>query len=216
MNVPYYLVVKFLSWLVLRLGFGLTVRGRAHIPRSQAFILASNHVSYLDPIAVGVACPRPLTFMARGSLFKHWLMGWFMRNMGVIPLQHEQGNVVAIRAAVRRLRQGHALAIFPEGGRQISGELSQAKRGVGLIAVMAGVPIIPVLVRGTFEALPRGSRRLRRAKIRVAFGPRIAYTGHRFSTSQPSKKGSVAARHEALANAITQSWRRLHSEFDHQ
>lgn len=212
MNVPYYLVVKFLSWLILRLGFGLTVRGQAHVPRSGPFILASNHVSYLDPLVVGVSCPRPVTFMARVTLWRHPLMRWFLRHTGVIPIQPGAGDLAAVREAVRQLREGRPVGIFPEGGRQASGQLGQAKRGVGVIATTAGVPIVPVLVQGTFQALPRGDARLHRSKIQVAFGPQITYTDARFSASQPTTKAGRAARHEALANTVTQSWRRLQDQ----
>ena len=216
MNVPYYLVVKFTTWLFLRLGFGLTVRGGAHVPRSGAFVVASNHLSYLDPVVVGVACPRLLSFMARADLYRHPLMRWFLRNMGAIPLHREAGDLAAIREAVRRLRRGQPVAIFPEGERQIFGELGEAKRGVGLVAALGRVPIIPMLVQGTFQALPRGSRWLRRAKIRVAFGPQITYTDERFSVGQPGEKTASAAHHEALAEAVTQSWRQLQDELEHR
>jgi len=76
-----YGVSKFALWLVFRLGFGLEVRGQAHVPRRGAFLLASNHVSHLDPPVVGVACPRRLTFLARASLFDHALLGAFLRRL---------------------------------------------------------------------------------------------------------------------------------------
>jgi 1-acyl-sn-glycerol-3-phosphate acyltransferase len=191
----FYDTVKFLSWAMLRLGYGLDVQGTEHVPQSGAFVVASNHVSYLDPLVIGVACPRRVRFMARSSLFRHVLLGWFLRSTRVIPLARGEADVGAVREAVRRLRHGEPIGLFPEGTRQLTGQLSQAKRGVGLIASMAKVPIVPVLVRGTFEALPPGSGFLRPAKIRVAFGEQIAYTN--------------SPHHEALAAAVTQSWRRL-------
>lgn len=214
MNVPYYRVVQCGTWLLLRLGFGLEVRGHTHVPSSGPFIVASNHLSYLDPVVVGVASPRPLSFMARASLYRHPLMRWFLNNMGVIPILREAGDLAAVREAVRRLQQGEPIAIFPEGQRQYADELGQVKRGVGLIAAMARVPIVPVVIRGTFDALPRGSRWPRRAKIRVAFGPRIPYTDDRFAAGQPSTRTGRTAHQEALAEAIMQSWRQLQHELD--
>lgn len=215
LNLPYY-VVKFACWLFLRLGFGLEVRGQEHVPTSGGFLLASNHVSYLDPPVLGVACPRRVAFMARRTLYRHLLLRWFNRAMRCIPLRRDEGDLQAIREVVHRLERGEGVAIFPEGERQWSGALSEAKRGVGLVAMKARVPIVPVLVRGTFEALPRGRKRLRRAKIRVAFGPQIAYTEEHFSVGEPAKRAGLAARHEALGQAVTQGWRRLQSEYDHR
>ena len=217
-----YLLTKFICWLIFRLGFGLEVTGRAHVPRSGAFILASNHVSYLDPPLVGAACQRRLRFMARADLFGHPLLGTFLRGVRVIPIRRGEGDVMAIRHALACLRRGEAVAIFPEGVRQFSGRLGVAKRGVGLLAEAARVPIIPVLVTGTFAALPPHATGLHRAKIRVAFSPAIPYTESPLTTrgasecqSVPSEEGDVHAsrrRHEQLASLVTAAWHRLEAQ----
>lgn len=198
-----YAVSKFVLWLFFRLGFDLEVTGAEHVPRTGGFVLASNHVSYLDPPLLGAACPRRLRFMARASLFHHWLLGTFMHSVGVMPLQRGQSDLSGLRLAVGMLRCGEAVAIFPEGGRQFSGKLGTAKGGVGLLAVTAQVPVIPVFVNGTFEVLPPGSRRLKQAKIRVAFGPQIPYT------TTPVPTLASRERHDQLAAQVTQSWHRL-------
>jgi 1-acyl-sn-glycerol-3-phosphate acyltransferase len=142
--------------------------------------------------------------MAQAKLFDHPWLGAFMRGVHVIPLQRGEGDTAAIREAVRRLRRGEAVAIFPEGGRQFSGRIGTAKRGVGLLAELARVPLIPVVVQGTFEALPPTSRRLHPAKIRVAFGPQIPYTTAPVPTLLSSR-----SRHEQLAAQVTQQWHQL-------
>ena len=209
MKYWFYYVVRFWLEVIFRLGFGLDVRGRSHIPRRGGFLLASNHLSYLDPPLLGAACSRRLSFMAQAQLFDHRVLGAFMRGVHVIPLQRGEGDAAAVREAVRRLRRGDAVAIFPEGGRQFSGQLGTAKGGVGLLAVMANVPIVPVLVRGTFEALPPGSRRLKPAKIRVAFGPQIPYTTSPVPTLGSDDRRASRARHDQLAAQVTQQWHRL-------
>ena len=206
-----YGLSQFVCWLFFRLGFGLEIRGRKHIPRRGAFILASNHFSYLDPPLIGTACPRRVVFMARANLFNDGLLGAYLRGVGVIPLQREGGDLSALRQALETLRRGQPLAIFPEGGRQLSGKLGAAKRGVGLLAMEVRVPIVPVLVRGTFQALPPGARGLRRAKIQVAFSPPISYT----DVSFPGAGGPVRRREQEqrLAEAVTLAWHRLKEEF---
>lgn len=208
----YYTIVKLLSWIILRVGFSLEVRGREHLPRSGPYILASNHVSFLDPVVVGVACSRRVTFLARSTLFEQPLLGWFMRGCGVIPLLRGETDFTALRAAARRLRAGAVIGLFPEGTRQLSGTLGAARRGVGVLAVAADVPIVPMLVQGTYQAMPP-SGGLHRAKIRVAFGPQITYTKARFSprgseTIEP-ERGHRSSRHEDLAEAVTHSWHQL-------
>ena len=200
----FYDLVKRLFWIFFRLGFGLEVYGAEHVPTVGPCILASNHISFLDPPLLGAACSRRLCFMARASLFRHPLLGAFMRGVHVIPIARGEADLGAIREAVRRLHQGDVVAIFPEGGRQRSGERGHAKRGVGLLALTAQAPIIPVLVTGTREALPPDARWLHRAKIRVAFGTQIPYTKFSLSSSR--------SQHEQLAEAITQQWHRLEEQ----
>ena len=218
MTYFFYDICRGVLRVFFRLGFGLEVVGTEHIPKTGGFILACNHASYLDPPLLGAACPRPLGFMARADLFEHPILGPYLRAVHVFPLQRGASDLGAMREAVRRLRSGGGIAIFPEGGRQFSGRLGTAKRGVGLIAETAQVPIVPVLVQGTFQALPPLSRRLRRAKIRVAFGPQISYTtasvpspGWAAGTPSPTDTGEQAARerHEQLAAAVTRQWHRL-------
>ena len=209
MKYWFYYVVRFFLEVIFRLGFGMEVRGRSHIPRRGGFLLASNHLSYLDPPLLGAACPRRLSFMAQAKLFDDAWLGAFMRGVHVIPLQRGEGDVAAVREAVRRLRRGGAIAIFPEGGRQFSGQLGAAKGGVGLLAELAQVPIIPVIVRGTFDALPPGSRRVQRAKIRVAFGPQIPYT------TSPVPTLAAREHHDQLAAQVTQAWHQLAEHLTH-
>ncbi len=214
-----YSFSKFTLWVVFRWRCGLEVTGQHHIPTRGPFILASNHRSFLDPPVLGAACPRRLSFMARADLFERRWLGTYMRAVHVIPLRRGEVDPAAIREAIHRLRQGEAIAIFPEGGRQLSGKLGTAKRGVGFLAVTARVPIIPVLIQGTFEALPPGERRLHPAKIRVAFGPPIPYTNHSAPVAPHEGGGLVQARasrgrDEALADVVTRYWHTLERQ-DH-
>lgn len=213
-----YGLTKFLCWLFFRIGFSLKVTGHAHVPKQGAFILASNHVSFLDPVVVGTACPRRLVFMARNTLFKHMLLRWWLNGVGAIALNRDESDVSAVRAAVGALRKGLPVALFPEGTRQESGKLGRAKRGVGMLAKLAKVPVVPMYVHGTYEALPRGAKGLRLAKIQVALGPLIPYT----SASVPQPSASVGlpnaehagkrAQHadqERIAREVTASWQQL-------
>ena len=212
-----YAFSKFILWLIFRFRFGLQVRGQEHVPRRGPFIIACNHISFLDPPVMGVACPRRLRFMARADLFGKPLLGPYLRSIGVMPLKRGEADVAAMRSALTRLERGEPVAIFPEGTRQLSGRLGMAKRGVGLLAIAARVPIVPALVQGTREALPPEATRLQKAKIRVAFGPPIAYTTASVPAAPsdaPPMEGTTRgrARHEQLAEAVTQSWRRLEEQ----
>ena len=215
MKYWFYYFSKGVLWLIFRGGFGLDVRGQEHVPARGPFIVASNHVSFLDPPVVGVACPRRVSFMARATLFQG-LPGTVLRGLHVIPLARGERDPGAIRTAIAQLRQGGVVAIFPEGTRQSQG-LGEAKRGVGLLAANAQVPIVPALVTGTDRALPRDATWPRRAKIRVAFGPIIPYTTSSASTEDvdaPTMAARAVGRqaHQAIADRVTEAWRRLAAE----
>ena len=204
MRYWFYDCSKLILWAFFRLRLGLEVVGQEHVPQHGGFIVASNHVSFLDPPVVGVACPRPVGFMARTTLFSHLFLGAFLRGVHAIPLRRGEADLGAIREAIVRLRRGEGVAIFPEGTRQLSGELGAARRGVGLLAAHARVPVIPALVTGTFDALPPEAKHLATSKIRVAFGPPISYTTTSFSASD----------HQQFADHVTQAWRQLAQKRD--
>ena len=201
-NLPYY-VSKFLCWLFFRLRFGLEVRGQEHVPARGPFIVAANHTSFLDPPVIGAACPRRVRFMARADLYLHPWLAAYMRSVRCISVRRGEADIGAIRQALKALRQGEPVAIFPEGVRQHNGELGQAKRGVGMLAELGRVPVIPALIQGTFRAWPRDAKRLFPSKIRVAFGHPIPYT-----TSSVTEHPSRGSR-EQLADAVTREWHRL-------
>jgi 1-acyl-sn-glycerol-3-phosphate acyltransferase len=208
----YYNAVKLLLWAVFRLGFGLEVSGQEQVPAHSGVILASNHASFLDPPVVGAACPRRVHFLARADLYRHRWLGAFLRSIGAVPLRRGEADREAIQQALAWLRQGEVIAVFPEGSRQISGRLGSARRGVGFLAQTARVPVVPVLLAGTYDALPPRARRLRRAKIRVAFGRPIPYT-HLLNEQTLSAGGFPAATareaQRQLAEAVTRQWQQL-------
>ncbi len=203
MKYWFYAFSKFVIWVVVKLRCGLEVTGQHHVPRHGGCILAVNHASFLDPPVIGAACPRRVVFMARRDLFTHPLLAAFMRGVHVISLARNEADVNAIRQAVARLRAGDVIAIFPEGTRQLSGSLGEAKRGVGLLAAVARVPVIPVYLHGTLQALPPNVGSLQRAKIRVAFGAPIPYTNTSYSARE---------HHEQVAHTVTAAWRELEKQ----
>lgn len=165
-----YSLSKFLCWLCSLVFFPLKVNGKEHIPKTGKVILASNHVSYLDPPAVGVACPRVVSFMARDTLLKNPLWRWALKGIGVIPLRKSSSDVSALKIALKRLSLGQIVVLFPEGTRSSDGEIKSGSEGVGFIARKSRAPVVPVYVNGTDKALPKGAKKMRRYPVRVYFG----------------------------------------------
>jgi len=154
---------------------GFTVVGRENIPEKGAFILASNHVSYLDPPILGTSMYRSLNYMARANLFKRQCFGWIMRHIHAFPVGRNTNDFWAIKESLRLLYSGRPLVIFPEGTRAKDKTLRQGKPGVGFIVAKTRVPVIPAYVGGSFEALSRGVKTLKRHPVSVHIGKPIFF-----------------------------------------
>lgn len=147
----------------------LKVTGSENVPVTGGVIVAANHASYLDPLVVGAALKRRATYMAKEGLFKIPVIGEFVRSFS-FPVRRDRPQPSTIKEAVRRLKDGDLIVMFPEGGRSVGGSILDAKRGVAVIAALSRVPVVPALVSGTDASLPVGGRLLRPAKITVTFG----------------------------------------------
>jgi len=155
----FYIISRFVLFIVLKLFFFFKVTGREFIPKSGGCIIASNHLSYLDPVVLSVASTRILNFMAKEDLFRgNWFFKKLITVLNAFPIQRGKNDLKAIRLAIDKLKAGDALIIFPEGTRSATGDLKQGESGVSMLAAKAGVPVIPVLIVGTERAMPIKSK----------------------------------------------------------
>lgn len=161
--------------IYLRLFHRLKVEGLEYVPRRGAAVIASNHVSYFDPPAIGASIAfRKVHFMARDTLYKAGrLANWWFNAVGCIPLDRTKGDIKALKMAVSSLQEGRLITLFPEGTRSLDGQLQQPKGGVGFLMVKAEVPVVPAFVDGTFESMPKNAKNIRFAPITVRFGPPV-------------------------------------------
>lgn len=151
------------------------VRGARRVPGSGGVILAANHQSYADVMLVGGACRRPVRYMARRTLWDHRLLGWLISGWGAIPVSRDRPGKEELRGVLEVLRGGEVLALFPEGTRTRDGSVGELRGGIGFLARRAGVPVVPVLIEGAFEAWPRGRSLPGRGRVRVSFGRPVLY-----------------------------------------
>lgn len=156
----------------------LTVFGRENFPKKGPFICAPNHVSFGDPPAVGVACGRiPLIFMAKKELFENKRWGWWFKASCCIPITRLKNDYRATRQAIKRLKEGKAIAIFPQGTRSSSDDLQEAEFGVAFLAEKSGAPVIPVYIEGTQKVLPKDSRYTPGAPVSLYIGKAVDFHG---------------------------------------
>ena len=191
-----YPLGRFVCFVFLKFNLSYKVFGRENIPTKGPFIIASNHVSYLDPPLVGVGCPRQLNFMARETLFHNRIFGWMLRNIGVIPLRRHGPDISSVKEALWRLKRGEGLGLFPEGTRSVDGSLRRAFEGVGFLARKSGAATIPAYVQGTEKALPKGEKKVRRVPVAVFYGKPVTFPEGRTISDRE--------RTELIMAAITQ------------
>ena len=175
---PYVLPLWAIRLLraILRFLFGLLWRMRylnvENIPNTGGVIIAANHQTYFDPFWLGVPVPIYTRFLAWDKVFDWPVAGTLMRLLGAWPLQVQKGDRRAIRRSLQWLRGGGALVIFPEGGRSFSdGKMLEFKVGAARLALEAGVPVLPITIRGGNRVWPRDWRYPRLGRIEIVYHP---------------------------------------------
>ena len=171
----FYAVFKVLC----RLWFGkiLTTKiiGAEKIPESGAFILAANHVSNWDPPFLGTFISRIVNFMGKEELFKNPVMAAICRGLNVFPVKRGAADKTAMKTAMKILKSGKCLGIFPEGTRSKTGKLGKPELGVSVIAAMTKAPVIPAAICGTEKIF---SAQKKFPRLGVVFGEPLNFTGN--------------------------------------
>lgn len=170
-----------IGWTILYVSTRILLRAKVvggdRIPKEGAFIMVSNHVSFLDPVLVGTSIVRGSYFLARDTLFNKPVSSWVLKRLHCIPVKRHGTDLSSLRQALRVLSEGKPLVIFPEGTRSRDGRLKKPKRGVGFLARKARVPVIPAFVKGSFEAMPRGLKTLKLKPVTVFIGEPVVFDG---------------------------------------
>ena len=144
----FYKIAKALAGVITKPLFFLSAKGTEHVPKTGGAVLCANHRSAWDPIFIAVVLRRPLAFIAKDELFKNKLLAFAMRHLNCYPVRRDGGDLAVVKTAVRLLRQGELLVIFPEGQRVKKGMQPTLKPGAFRLAAMTGVPIVPIGIRG--------------------------------------------------------------------
>jgi len=184
----WYLLGYSLSKAIAKTFFHYRVIGAENMIEEGPCIIAANHCSYLDPPLVGVACQRAIHYLARKSLLDIPVLGPILPQLNVIPVDQKNADRSALMGAIRVVRNGGAVLIFPEGSRSPDGKLQPAQPGIGMIVAKTGAPVVPVRVFGSFEAFPRGRVTPRRVSITAIVGEALRFSAEEAADRATYKK----------------------------
>ena len=165
-----YLFTFYFTKLLSLLWFPRTVKGWEYVPKQGAYILASNHISNLDPPILGISTPRRLRFMAKIELFEPSIRGWWLKKLWAFPIRRGEGDFGALKQALKYLKEGDPVLLFPEGTRRMDDKPLTPQPGVGFLAMKSQVPIVPVYVKDSNRAMPPGAKFFTRACVSVTYG----------------------------------------------
>lgn len=174
--------VRIFMYLIFR----IRVSGVENVPETGGCIIAANHLSFWDPVYI--ACflnKRRICFLAKAELFKFPPFGFVLKNLGSVPVYRGSRDAGTLMLAIRHLKEGNVLGIFPEGTRVKNGKKSVAKRGTIKMAKAANVPVIPVHINATYKIF---------SKITMTVGEPIYYNGE-YADSDIAAESSALLEH---------------------
>ena len=168
----FYYIVRASCWLLLKIFWRMEVIGTENVPERGGAIIASNHVSYLDPAVLVASLNRKIYLIAKKEVFKNTFVSFILKNLNAFSVDRGNVDILAFKKAINILREEKILGIFPEGTRSSNGELQELKLGAIKIAMKTGVPILPVGIIGTHKIYPQGIKFpiLFKHKIIVKYG----------------------------------------------
>jgi 1-acyl-sn-glycerol-3-phosphate acyltransferase len=203
----FYVLARFVLRPLFWVAFRPRVTGRENVPATGPVILASNHLSFIDSIAIPLMAPRRVAYLAKAEYWQgHGFTGWLQRalftGLGALPVERETHRAAqgALDTALGVLQSGGAFGIYPEGTRSRDGRLARGKTGVAWLALTADCPVVPVAVAGTDRIQPVGASWPRLHRVSVTFGEPLTFPEQRGQAGKGRARRIVTDRvMEAIA-----------------
>jgi 1-acyl-sn-glycerol-3-phosphate acyltransferase len=167
-------IVRFVGRSISKVLFGLKYRNLDNIPQTRpgGLLVCANHQSFFDPFWICFPIKRSVRYMTWDAATRWFLIGSFIRSLGAFPVNLERGGKTAFKMSLGWLKSGGTLVVFPEGARCLSdGKMLEFKTGAVRIALEAGVPILPVTVRGGHKVWAQDMKRPRLSKVEIVYHP---------------------------------------------
>ena len=184
--------------ILVTTGVKTQVVGLDRVPVDGSYVFVSNHQSIYDIPILFSHLPFQLRIIAKASLGAFPVLGWHLRYTGHLLVDRTRPGAATLRQVGQLMRRGHSLIVFPEGTRSVDGQVGRFKRGLFLLAVEAGLPIVPVAVVGSRHVMPKGRLMTCPGEVELVVHDPIATTG----LSRDDVTGLVERTHAAIASSI--------------
>jgi 1-acyl-sn-glycerol-3-phosphate acyltransferase len=171
--------------------FDLKTEGVENLPSDNKIVIAVNHASYIDPLALGAAIPKKIRWVIRKDVYNVWWLKWLFFLTGMIP---ENG---AVGSSLSSLESGSTIGVFPEGTRSWDGRLQAGKRGIAVLALKTGALVVPCAIRGSFEAYPRTALLPKPHPVKVKIGRPL-----RFEKTEAPDEAMINSALDKIMSAI--------------
>lgn len=199
-----YKIIRPLAKVVIAAKYKVTYIGAENVPTDRGFILASNHITALDPVIIGVGCKAKFHFIAKKELFEKKTVGWFLTNLNAFPVDRSKFDFKSMDYAVKVVEDGDALVIFPEGTRSPDFEPHDAKGGVCYVAKQCKCDVVPVSIY-TSDKAKSGTR------LTVRYGKPIKYEDLNFHEDVEKMK-DLRYGSKLIMDNIKELWRLGHGD----
>lgn len=198
----FYKILRFFLQILFGILFRPAIFGRENVPMEGAMIMAANHLSNWDPPMAATYMPRPVAYMAKEELFRPAIAGAIISSLYAFPVKRGAADRGAIKTALKILKQGLCLGVFPEGTRSKTGKLGKPESGVALLAGMSKAPVVPTAIIGTNKIFHKGSFF---PQIKIIYGEPIYFEGkHNDKEALESFSKKIMEKIEILINLHSQ------------
>ncbi|MEM6915797.1 MAG: lysophospholipid acyltransferase family protein [Verrucomicrobiota bacterium] len=198
----WYRIGHTIAKLLGKFMFSYRVINRAALDEMEGgTIIASNHVSFLDPPLIGSTIRTPIYYFARKTLFDHPISNYLFTHCNALPVNQEKPELSVLKQIIQLLKEDEQVLIFPEGERSWDGTLNtEGQPGIGMIVSKSRVPVIPVRLFGAEKALPRGEKKLVKTPVTLVVGEAID-----FSSLIEDKSIGAKEKYQEIANRIMEA-----------
>lgn len=164
-----YSITCFFLRILCRMLFGIKHYGMENLPKKSSYMVACNHVSHLDPCVAGAFIRAKMNYVGKKELFKIGFFGWYLRKLRVIELD-QSTPAKGMRQVITFIKKGYPIFIFPEGTRGDGISFHEPEPGAAYLAIKHNLPVVPVYIKGTNVAMPKGVHRIKRYPVSVYYG----------------------------------------------